>query len=59
MDVYQCPECDLKFPYPSELQQHLSLDHPDFNVTSKTIENAVMSASNRSRRGGNHDREKP
>jgi hypothetical protein len=47
--VYQCPECNLKFQYATELEQHLSLDHPDFHVTPKTIEDSLMSASRRPR----------
>jgi hypothetical protein len=49
MYVYQCPECDLKFQHASELEQHMSLDHPDFQVTPKTIEDSLMSASHRPR----------
>lgn len=32
MDVFQCPECSLKFRYSSELDQHIALDHPDFRA---------------------------
>jgi hypothetical protein len=49
MYVYQCPECQLKFQFASELEQHLSIDHPGFEVTAKTIEDALMSASHRPR----------
>jgi Zinc finger, C2H2 type len=47
MYVYQCPECDLKFQYASELEQHMATDHPDFRVTPKTLEDALLSASHR------------
>ncbi|MDQ3941468.1 MAG: hypothetical protein M3238_08970 [Actinomycetota bacterium] len=32
MDVFQCPECNLKFRFSSELEQHLALDHPEFRA---------------------------
>ena len=49
MFVYQCPECRLKFQFASELEQHMAIDHPEFEVTPKTIEDALMSASHRPR----------
>ena len=49
MDVYQCPDCPLRFRYATELEDHLRNDHPSFEVTSKTIEDALMSASHRHR----------
>lgn len=47
MYVYQCPECDLKFQFASELQQHLALDHPNFVATPQTIEDALTSTTHR------------
>jgi hypothetical protein len=32
VDVFQCPECALKFRYSSELDQHIALEHPDLKV---------------------------
>ena len=32
MDVFQCPVCALKFRFSSELDQHLSLEHPNFSA---------------------------
>jgi hypothetical protein len=58
MYVYQCPECNLKFQYASELEQHMSIDHPDFHVTPKTIEDALMSASHRPRHAGGYHPDK-
>jgi hypothetical protein len=49
MYVYQCPECNLRFQYATELEHHLRVDHPDFEVTPKSIEDALMSASHRPR----------
>ncbi len=45
MDVYQCPDCELRFRYPSELEAHISVDHPGFSVTPKTIEDALIPSS--------------
>ena len=30
MQVLQCPKCEMRFPSASELSDHLSVDHPDF-----------------------------
>jgi uncharacterized C2H2 Zn-finger protein len=49
MEVFQCPECQLRFRDSSELEQHLALDHPDFQVTPKTVEDALISAAHRRR----------
>jgi hypothetical protein len=49
VDVYQCPECELKFRFASELQEHMSGDHPEFHVTAKTIEDSLIDASHKHR----------
>jgi hypothetical protein len=49
MYVLQCPECDLRFLFASELEQHIALDHPDFHIEPKTIEDALIYASHRPR----------
>ncbi len=49
MDVYQCPECDIRFRFPSELEQHITLDHPGFHIGPKTIEDALIAASHKHR----------
>ena len=49
MDVYQCPDCELRFRYASELEAHISVDHPSFHVTPKTIEDALISSSHKHR----------
>jgi hypothetical protein len=49
MDVYQCPECELKFISSSELQQHLQLDHPDFKAEPKYRNEAPLSTAHRHR----------
>jgi hypothetical protein len=35
MEILQCPECPLRFRNESELEQHLALDHPDFDAKVK------------------------
>jgi Zinc finger, C2H2 type len=50
VEVFQCPECDLRFRFASELEQHMSFDHPEFEWTPKTIEDALMAAAHRRRR---------
>ena len=42
MDVYQCPDCELRFRYAGELEAHMAVDHPEFSVTPKTIEDALI-----------------
>ena len=32
MEVVQCPVCELKFRFAAEVEDHLKLEHPDFNV---------------------------
>lgn len=51
MNVYQCPCCDLRFLYASELLQHVSIEHPAFEVHPKTTEDALLSAAHRRRHG--------
>ena len=35
-DVHQCPFCELKFLYTTELQTHIHIDHPDRKVPDRT-----------------------
>lgn len=49
MDIYQCPVCELRFRLGNELLQHVSLDHPDFSVKSKSEEDALLAAAHRHR----------
>lgn len=44
MEVYQCPCCTLRFRFASELLQHVSAEHPDFEVHPKTVEDSLLSA---------------
>jgi hypothetical protein len=49
MDVYQCPECELKFRFGSELDSHIRDEHPDFHAEAKSVEDSLLSASHRHR----------
>ena len=49
MDVYQCPGCELRFALANELMNHIAIDHPGFNVESKSQEDALLSAAHRHR----------
>jgi hypothetical protein len=47
MDVMQCPECELKFLSPAELDQHLALDHPEFRARHRRMDDDELSAARR------------
>ncbi|HEX2240692.1 MAG TPA: hypothetical protein VHJ82_06085 [Actinomycetota bacterium] len=49
MDVYQCPDCELRFQFASELTDHLATSHPDFHAEDKSVEDALLKASHRHR----------
>lgn len=49
MDVFQCPDCELKFRFSSELDEHLKLEHPGFKSEEKTAEDDLLHASHRHR----------
>ncbi|MGH2808074.1 MAG: hypothetical protein ACRDKT_12465 [Actinomycetota bacterium] len=49
MDVYQCPGCKLRFALANELLNHITLDHPNFDVRSKSEEDELLSAAHRHR----------
>lgn len=50
MDVFQCPVCDLKFRYSSELDQHLKLEHPSFTAEEDDVEDALLREKKRKKR---------
>src|SRR5919109_1458752 len=47
--VFQCPKCQLKFRFPTELYNHLGSDHPSFHVRARTVEDDLLTASHRPR----------
>lgn len=50
MEVFQCPECDLRFRFSSELEDHLATDHPRFVRTPTSLEGALVAAGPRHRK---------
>ena len=46
METFQCPACELKFRFPSELDDHMSADHPTFQWRPSSSAGALF--------GGNH-----
>lgn len=49
MNVYQCPACELRFGVGTELLEHIAIDHPSFESTSKTVEDSLLGAAHRHR----------
>ena len=49
MEVLQCPECALKFRFSAELEEHLALEHPDFEAKPRKRDEDSMSAARRNR----------
>lgn len=47
MEVLQCPACELKFRFASELEQHLSLEHPEFYARIKESGESAVEAAER------------
>lgn len=45
--VYQCPECELRFRFATELDHHLSVDHPEFSIEFKSLEDAMLAAAHK------------
>ena len=50
MDVLQCPDCELKFRFASELDQHLALEHPEFYARIKESGESAVEAAERYKR---------
>jgi hypothetical protein len=49
MEVLQCPDCELKFRLPAELEQHLALEHPEFYARIKESGESAVQAAERLR----------
>ncbi len=54
MTIYQCPGCELRYATGSELLEHIASDHPSFEVTSKSAEDALLSAAHRHRHASHY-----
>ena len=50
MEVLQCPDCELRFRYATELEDHLARDHPGFHIEGRSVEDALVGAAHRHRR---------
>lgn len=55
MDVYQCPECELRFQFSNELLQHIGLDHPAFSVEPDTPEQTLLPSEHRHRHAAHYE----
>lgn len=42
MASFQCPACELRFSNERDLDDHLSLDHPNFHIEPKSPEDAYL-----------------
>jgi hypothetical protein len=51
MDVYQCPECELRFRTASEMDAHIKIDHPEFHVKWSSEDDYRASSAHRRRHG--------
>lgn len=49
MDVLQCPVCALKFRFSSELDQHLSLEHPNFDAKARSGDDEALAEARKKR----------
>ena len=43
-NAMQCPVCELRFVSASEMEQHITLDHPDFKLEGRSIKEAIEAA---------------
>ena len=49
MDVYQCPECELRFHSASEMDSHIKTDHPHFHERWSSVDDYLASDAHRRR----------
>jgi hypothetical protein len=50
VDVYQCPECELRFSNASEMDSHIKIDHPRFFEKWSSTDDYLASDAHRRRR---------
>ncbi len=55
MDVLQCPECELRFRFASELEEHLKLEHPAFHARTQSGESSVSEVHRQQQRRSPRD----
>ena len=49
MEVFQCSVCELRFQSPSELDDHMVQEHPDFHWEPRSVEDSLLGATHRRR----------
>jgi hypothetical protein len=49
MDIYQCPDCELRFSNASEMESHLKQDHPEFHVRWSSLDEYLATTSHHRR----------
>ena len=47
MDIYQCPECELRFRNAPELESHLASDHPGFHAERSELDEVIAESHRR------------
>jgi hypothetical protein len=50
VDIYQCPECELRFRNASEMDAHIKSDHPRFHERWSSVDDYLASEAHRRRR---------
>jgi hypothetical protein len=49
METFQCPVCELRYHYPSELDDHMAIEHPLFRWEPRSVEDSLLAATHRHR----------
>jgi WhiB family redox-sensing transcriptional regulator len=49
VEPFQCSVCELRFPSPSELDDHMAEEHPDFHWEPRSVEDSLLGATHRRR----------
>ena len=49
MEIFQCSVCALRFQSPSELDDHMAQEHPDFHWEPRSVEDSLLGATHRRR----------
>ena len=55
MDVLQCPVCELKFRFASEVEDHLKLEHPEFQYEPDPGRGSPLDEARRKREERRHE----
>jgi WhiB family redox-sensing transcriptional regulator len=49
VEIFQCSVCELRFQSPSELDDHMAQEHPDFHWEPRSVEDSLLGATHRRR----------